>query len=216
MVSDSQAPLRLSPERLATLLSTVRELLLEVGYERLTIDAVAARARTSKATLYRHWGNKSTLVMAALTHPDAQHGPLLADTEARTLDEALDHLARSSQLSDGDLRMGFMLLQAASIDPDFAAELRTEIIQPLADQLAAVFHAAADRGEIVRDTHLFTRLAHLILTDTAFFPLINGRQETAADRRRLIRSVIRPALTGPDGGGAPTLRRRRPGQRMAG
>ncbi len=69
MPPDSPPRLRMKPERLAELFEVVRALLLDAGYERLTLDAVAARARMSKATLYRHWGgSKLDLVMAALTH----------------------------------------------------------------------------------------------------------------------------------------------------
>ena len=42
------------------------ELLAEIGYDRLTMDAVAARARASKATIYRRWQNKAELVVDAV------------------------------------------------------------------------------------------------------------------------------------------------------
>ncbi|TKK85214.1 TetR/AcrR family transcriptional regulator [Herbidospora galbida] len=184
---------RMKPERLAELFEAVRALLLDVGYERLTFDAVAVRARTSKATLYRHWkGNKADLVMAALT----QHRPALPDhAGAASLDEVFAQMAGADGMPTGDLRMGLMLLHAAAADPDFGAALRKEIIAPLVNALAAVFETAADRGEIVRDSPLFRRLAHVILTDLAFSPLISGGEENAASRQELFRTIIRPALT---------------------
>jgi len=42
------------------------QLLAEIGYERLTMDAVAVRARASKATIYRRWPGKPELIAAAL------------------------------------------------------------------------------------------------------------------------------------------------------
>lgn len=191
----------MSPERLSEVFSTVHELLLEVGYERLTLDAVAARARTSKATLYRQWGGKPGLVMAALTRGTAEHPPLFTDAGATSLDEAFAELARTDVVSDRDVRMGFMLLHAASTDPEFGAALREQIITPRLDELASVFHAAADRGEIVRDPPLFRRLASVILTDLAFFPLLNGHEASRADREDLFRTVIRPALSRTDHNG---------------
>jgi len=183
----------MSPERLAELFEAVRALLVESGYERLTFDAVAARARTSKATLYRHWGgSKSGLVMAALTH---QHPALPDYAGATSLDEVFAQMARTDRVSARDLRMGFTLLHAAATDPDFAAALRKEIIAPVVHELAAVFEAAADRGEIVRDSPLFQRLAYLILADLAFSPLISGREENAASRQELFQTIVRPALT---------------------
>jgi AcrR family transcriptional regulator len=194
-MTDDHPRLRMSPERVAELFGVVRELLLEVGYERLTFDAVAARARTSKATLYRQWGGKPGLVMAALTHDDVRHQPLVDDTGATSLDEVFTRMARADRMSGRDLRMGFMLLHAASSDPEFASALRAGIITPTVNELAAVFDAAADRGEIVRDSQLFQRLAYLILADLAFSPLLSGQDETAASRQELFRTVIRPALT---------------------
>ncbi len=41
------------------------ELLQQNGYERLTIDAVAATATASKAIVYRRWPSKAELVLAA-------------------------------------------------------------------------------------------------------------------------------------------------------
>jgi AcrR family transcriptional regulator len=182
----------MSPERLAELFGAVRALLLEAGYERLTFDAVAARARMSKATLYRQWGSKAGLVMAALT----QQRPALPDyAGAASLDQVFAQMARADRVSAGDLRMGFMLLHAAAADPEFGAALRREIIAPVVDELAAVFEAAADRGEVVRDSPLFQRLATLILTDLAFSPLISGREENAAFRQELFATIVRPALT---------------------
>jgi len=188
---------RMSSERLTELFDVVRALLLEVGYERLTFDAVAARARTSKATLYRQWGGKSGLVMAALT----QQRPALFDyAGATSLDEVFAQMARADRVPARDLRMGFMLLHAASTDPHFGTALRTEIIAPVVDELAAIFEAAADRGEVVRDSPLFQRLASLIITDLALSPLISGQEETAASRQELFATIVRPALTFTDHG----------------
>ncbi|MEU4364602.1 TetR/AcrR family transcriptional regulator [Promicromonospora sp. NPDC023987] len=184
----------MSSERLSEVFNTVHELLLEVGYERLTLDAVAARARTSKATLYRQWSGKPGLVMAALTHDGGGHPSLFADAGATSLDEAFAQLARTDLISDRDVRMGFMLLHAASTDPELGAALREQILTPRVEELAAVFHAAADRGEIVRDPPLFRRLAAVILTDLAFFPLINGHEASREDREALFRTIVRPAL----------------------
>src|SRR5262245_189106 len=56
------------------ILEAAWEELVAVGYARLTVDGVAARARTSKAVLYRRWPNLPSLVLAAMRH----HGPILS------------------------------------------------------------------------------------------------------------------------------------------
>lgn len=59
---------RITPEREAELYAAVLDLLREVGYDALTMDGVAARTRSSKATLYRQWGGKAELVAKAVRH----------------------------------------------------------------------------------------------------------------------------------------------------
>ncbi len=51
--------------REAELLAVTLHLLQQEGYDGLTVDAVAARARASKATVYRRWPTKAELVLAA-------------------------------------------------------------------------------------------------------------------------------------------------------
>ena len=94
----------MSSERRAEVFDAVHDLLLEVGYERLALDAVAHRARVSKATLYRQWGSKSGLVMASLTNSNVRHPPLI-DADARSVEEAFAGMARADHVSDRDLRM---------------------------------------------------------------------------------------------------------------
>jgi AcrR family transcriptional regulator len=54
--------------------------LAERGYDDLTIDAVAARAGTSRAVLYRRWPNKQELVLAALAHEVGKDVVVAPDT----------------------------------------------------------------------------------------------------------------------------------------
>lgn len=62
-----RATTELSPwsPRETELLAVTLQLLQEHGYDRLTVDAVAATARASKATVYRRWPSKAELVLAA-------------------------------------------------------------------------------------------------------------------------------------------------------
>lgn len=71
------------------LLDAAWQQLTEQGYAAFTMDAVAARARTSRAVLYRRWADKHALVRAVVAHitrPDdldiADTGSLRGDTIA--------------------------------------------------------------------------------------------------------------------------------------
>src|ERR1700750_3348213 len=57
---------RVAGAREEEILDAAVEELLEVGYHRLTMDGVAQRARASKATLYRRWSSKQSIVVDAV------------------------------------------------------------------------------------------------------------------------------------------------------
>ncbi|MFH8492636.1 aldehyde dehydrogenase family protein [Streptomyces coeruleorubidus] len=63
---------RLSASRERTILRVVYEILAESGYQGLHYEAAATRARTSKATLYRHWPTKAELVTTAVSFRPAE------------------------------------------------------------------------------------------------------------------------------------------------
>ena len=64
---------RLTPERERELFTAVVDLVREQGYDALTMDAVAARTKSSKATLYRQWESKPKLVASAMRHLAGQN-----------------------------------------------------------------------------------------------------------------------------------------------
>lgn len=51
----------------AALLTSTQDLLLEEGFDRVSVDSVAARAGVGKAAIYRRWSGKTALVVAAVT-----------------------------------------------------------------------------------------------------------------------------------------------------
>src|SRR6476659_4652800 len=62
------------------ILTAAAELLLEHGLAAINMDAVAARAGVSKATIYRWWPTKETLALDALYHEWDTARPELQDT----------------------------------------------------------------------------------------------------------------------------------------
>jgi AcrR family transcriptional regulator len=80
---------RLGAELDNALLDAAWQQLVEEGYAAFTMDAVAARAGTSRAVLYRRWADKHELVRAVVVHitrpdeiPIADTGSLRGDTIA--------------------------------------------------------------------------------------------------------------------------------------
>lgn len=62
----------------AALLAATQELLLEQGFDRLSMESVAARAGVGKAAIYRRWPGKTALVVAAVA--DLGQAPSVPDT----------------------------------------------------------------------------------------------------------------------------------------
>lgn len=55
----------LSPAKRQQILRGAKALFREVGYERASVDAIAAKAGVSKATIYNHFGSKEALFFSA-------------------------------------------------------------------------------------------------------------------------------------------------------
>ncbi|MFI2213953.1 TetR/AcrR family transcriptional regulator [Streptomyces sp. NPDC020141] len=85
-----------SARKRAAILSAARELFLADGFDRTSVDAVAARAEVSKRTVYDYFGDKRTLLKAVV---DAV-GESLITTIRRTLDDTLADLAEAAGLED--------------------------------------------------------------------------------------------------------------------
>lgn len=126
------------------------EILREVGYEHLTIEAVAARAQVSKATIYRRWKNKAALVADSVHHyafckaPTIDTGTLRGD-----LIEVLSEKVKTMKSADGQLIAGLMCM--ARTDEDLS-EVLTERLSGYASAAhAAIFDRAILRGEIPAD-----------------------------------------------------------------
>ena len=143
---------RVEGDRERQILDAALEVLAEVGYDRLTMDAVAQRAKASKATLYRRWNSKATLVVDALASQKASP-PVPDSGELRT--DLLTAFCGMGGLTDHDTTQTFgAVMTALSTDPEFAAEFRTRVLQPKAQLSRTLFQRAADRGEVRDDLDL--------------------------------------------------------------
>jgi AcrR family transcriptional regulator len=143
---------RVEGDRELEILDAALDVLAEVGYDRLTMDAVAQRAKASKATLYRRWNSKATLVVDALASQKASP-PVPDSGELRT--DLLTAFCGMGGLTDHDTTQTFgAVMTALSTDPEFAAEFRTRVLQPKAQLSRMLFERAVARGEVRDDLDL--------------------------------------------------------------
>jgi AcrR family transcriptional regulator len=181
-------------ERETQILEATLDLLAQVGYDRLTMDAVAGRAHASKATLYRRWASKSSLVVdailrskGALQAPDVDTGSLRGDLIAMSCSHGGLTDARSGQVMAG-------VVTALHHDPEFAAEFRTRVVDPRTATARAVFERARERGEITADLDLdlITPALAGIILHRSFVLGLPADEETVA---RVVDEIILPAAT---------------------
>jgi AcrR family transcriptional regulator len=137
--------------RVDAILAATVELLTEVGYQALTMDAVAARAQASKATIYRRWSNKPALVRAALDELDAGQNAAVPDTGSLRGDFLAVMANLRERATAPYLAMIADLVAAQRHDEQLAAELRLH----LANEELSPFHealaAGVRRGELPAD-----------------------------------------------------------------
>lgn len=125
----------------------VRELVPEVGYAALTMDAVAARARVGKAAIYRRHASRGELVFSALVH-GRQPGPL---PDTGTLLGDLAGLAGVVLAVFSDpvvLAATPGLLADLKQQPEIAARFQETFIAGERGQVVTLLERALARGEL--------------------------------------------------------------------
>ncbi|GAA1165940.1 TetR/AcrR family transcriptional regulator [Streptomyces hebeiensis] len=163
MSNESTRKRRRGAELEAALLKAAWGELNAVGYERLTYEAVAARAGTSRPVLYRRWPSKRELVLAALRH----QAPPLPDEPPDTGDLRGDVLAllrlvvrRTRELAP--VRDVLAAEQARATDlTDLATYLASRNEGPGREWMRTVLERAARRGEVDAAEPLPDRLVTL-------------------------------------------------------
>ncbi len=123
------------------ILDAAIELVAEVGYDRMSMDAVAARAHASKATIYRRWPGKAELIADAVRRwaVDMETTPLDTGTLRGDLIALCGLMRRFMCGADGDVMFG--LSRAARNDPELGRVLH--------EQLFATKHALGE-GVVAR------------------------------------------------------------------
>jgi AcrR family transcriptional regulator len=183
---------RMTPERAVEMLSAAMDVLREVGYENLSMDLVASRARCSKATLYRVWSGKPQLVAAALyaTRPgkaeEIKTGTLRGDL--LTMVELL------AAQAEKDTLLFATLSHAVLTDEELALAVRTSLIEPWLAEMVGVVDRAVERGELPSRPAAADFLPQLLLSVTFMRPLIGGRLADTDYLTGCVDHVLLPAL----------------------
>lgn len=134
----------------AAIIDAALRLLARDGFARMSMDAVAAEAGVSKATLYLRYRDKADLATAALarlreSHEPTPTGDLRTDLIAR-LRRVQDYANEASVMA----LVGTCLAEEAHL-PELLALFRRRSVGPRREGLRTLLQAARERGEIRAD-----------------------------------------------------------------
>ena len=140
----------------ADILDAALDVLAEEGFDGMTIDMVAARAKAGKATLYRRWPSKTELVIdavACMKNSDLNRDDL---PDTGTLRGDLVAMIKPPTIRDAERKLRVMagLISLIARNPELAEAARVAVIAPRAEINRTFLQRAIDRGEISPDVDI--------------------------------------------------------------
>ncbi|MDT8913336.1 TetR/AcrR family transcriptional regulator [Amycolatopsis sp. PS_44_ISF1] len=175
-------------ERADAILDATLRLLARGGYRALTLDAVAAEAHASKATIYRRWPGKPALVKSALDAHDVAFTTAVADTGSLRGDllSVVDGLRRKTLVFPITLYAEFVQLMEE--DSELADALRRHLdddeLSPFREPLARAVARGEARGDVDH------RLVHDVAEAMVVHRLQLGHRLDEAFATRLVDQVL--------------------------
>ncbi len=180
---------RVTGEREREILDATLSTLREVGYDRLTMDAVATAARASKATLYRRWENKAALVLDALLLDRHEE---LEPEDTGSLRTDLIRFGSRALTGPKPVATLAAVVTAVQCDPGFAAAFRQHFLGPKVRAMHLIYDRARERGELRDDVDLHVlgpAMAGIVLHRT----FLMGETPTEELITRVVDQIIVPA-----------------------
>ncbi|WP_431969945.1 TetR/AcrR family transcriptional regulator [Nocardia sp. bgisy134] len=140
------------------ILAATRALISEVGYAKVSIEAIAARAGVGKQTIYRWWPSKGAVIFdsfLALGEDADGQGMALPDTGDIAADLKLVLRATVAEFADPDFERPIRALNTEiANDPELAAQYREKLAGPMDDVKKARLRSAQQAGQLAADADL--------------------------------------------------------------
>lgn len=176
------------------LLRATQDLLIEEGFERLTMDAVAKRCGASKATIYRRWPGKTALVVAAAAA--LFQAPELPDTG--DLRQDLMACGRAYvQTAGRKAEVLASVISASRHDAGLREAAQQVVGAPYGGLFDGVLARAVESGQLSADLDLET-IAQVFPAFAYQKVAARGLLVDEDDVVRVVDSVLLPALRAPE------------------
>jgi AcrR family transcriptional regulator len=175
------------------ILDAAIEVLADVGYDRLTMDAVATAAHASKASLYRRWGSKAQLVADALNRADAGFGADRPDTGTLRGDLLAAACGAGGLVDQLPVQLMAALVTALHHHPDLAAAFQDSFLRPRLAAARDLLERGRSRGAVRPDVDLDLVVDVLpgVVLHRVF---LRGEEPTRELITRVVDSVVLPAV----------------------
>lgn len=171
------------------------DVLAEEGYDGMTIEMVAARAKAGKATLYRRWASKGELVLDAIAcmkkgDVDPERLP-----DTGTLRGDLVGMIKPHSIEDNEKKLKVMagMMSLVLRNPELAEAANNAIVEPRAAVNRIFFRRAVERGEIAAGCDIET-LSMISPSMVAYRVLILRKLVDRDFLISLIDGVVLPAV----------------------
>ena len=182
------------PSRDQAIIDATVDLLVRGGYDRLSIEGVAAAAGVGKATVYRRWGNKAELVIDAM----ATLKPVIDNVDTGSLDGDIE-LVIAASCSPGSQRLLQVMVSISSAlprEPDLLEAFKTRFTEPRIARIAAILERAQRRGELGPDVDV-AMAASLVPSLMLQRVLMTGQPAGRGYAEQVVGSVLLPVLGRP-------------------
>ncbi|GAB2688660.1 TetR/AcrR family transcriptional regulator [Saccharopolyspora gloriosae] len=182
MAVNSPDRTRRSERSRTAILTATRELIAEVGYAKLTIEAIAARAGVGKQTIYRWWSSKGAVVFdSILALSEQTDGEVaLPDTGDLAADLKTVLRATAAEFADPAFEAPIRALNMELIaDPELAELYREKLEKPVTEAKKRRLRAAREAGQLAADTDLDLFLEFLYAPLTQRWLLRSGPLDDA-------------------------------------
>lgn len=142
---------RVVDDREGEILDATIRVVGRLGYERLTMDVVAAEARASKATLYRHWSTKAELVVDAVSRAKCMPDRDDVDTGSLRGDLLATWCHIDGWAAELPISVIGGLMTALHTHEDLQTAFQERFLAPRLAEDRQMFDRAAARGELGPD-----------------------------------------------------------------
>jgi AcrR family transcriptional regulator len=149
-------PTRRNERSRQAVLHATRELVSEVGYAKLSIEGIAARAGVGKQTIYRWWRSKGAVVFDSfLALSEGVNGMALPDTGDIEADLKAVMRETAAEFADPAFEAPIRALNLEIVgDPELAAQYREKLAGPVDEAKKERLRSAQRAGQIAEDADL--------------------------------------------------------------